>query len=56
MIKERSLLSYNITWDVRSACSSVDNLEAVCVRMDKANFDFSPISLIFSMNINHYIP
>ena len=30
--------------------------EAVCVRTDKTNFGFSPISLIFSMNIDHYIP
>ena len=32
------------------------NEDAVRVRTDKANFDISLISLIFSMNINHYIP
>ena len=32
------------------------NEDAVRVRTDKANFDFSLISLIFSMNINHYSP
>ena len=29
--------------------------EAVCVRTDKANFGPSPIGLIFSVKVNHYI-
>ena len=40
--------------DLKAKVSSVQRLSGFN-RTDEANFDFSPISLIFSMNILHYI-
>ena len=45
----------NIAFKMFYVNKDFEYLEVVHVRTDKANFGPSPISLIFSVKVNHYI-